>query len=207
MFDLDDWDLPDKKFYWEGLEHAQFKLDEDTGMIYMKSGTHDGRYHLRFKVYDRKHTQTDVPANVTVTVKTIPHEAVLNSGSVRISGITDEDFIRIWDYKVSLVVVVVCRSRNDFFDRSALFQSQTTSRSKAELFRDKLAHLLNIDRENVDVFSVQLRRIHPPLTDVRFAAHGSTYYKPVRLNGIVLMHREEVSPSFHFPRVILLVLA
>lgn len=69
-------------------------------MIYMKSGTHDGRYHLRFKVYDRKHTQTDVPANVTVTVKTIPHEAVLNSGSVRISGITDEDFIRIWDYKV-----------------------------------------------------------------------------------------------------------
>lgn len=112
MFDLDDWDLPDKKFYWEGLEHAQFKLDEDTGMIYMKSGTHDGRYHLRFKVYDRKHTQTDVPANVTVTVKTIPHEAVLNSGSVRISGITDEDFIRIWDYKVSLVVVVVvARSR------------------------------------------------------------------------------------------------
>lgn len=111
MFDLDDWDLPDKKFYWEGLEHAQFKLNEDTGMIYMKSGTHDGRYHLRFKVYDRKHTQTDVPANVTVTVKTIPHEAVLNSGSVRISGITDEDFIRIWDYKVSLVVVVVARSR------------------------------------------------------------------------------------------------
>lgn len=98
---MDDWDLPDKKFYWESLEHAQFKLDEDTGMIYMKSGTHDGRYHLRFKVYDRKHTQTDVPANVTVTVKTIPHEAVLNSGSVRISGITDEDFIRIWDYKVS----------------------------------------------------------------------------------------------------------
>lgn len=73
------------------------------------------------------------------------------------------------------------------------FQSQTISRSKAELFRDKLAHLLNIDRENVDVFSVQLRRMHPPLTDVRFAAHGSPYYKPVRLNGIVLMHREEVN--------------
>lgn len=103
VYDLDDWDLPDKKFYWENLEHTLFKLDEDTGMIYMKSGTHDGRYHLRFKVYDRKHTQTDVPANVTVTVKTIPHEAVLNSGSVRISGITDEDFIRVWDYKVSIL--------------------------------------------------------------------------------------------------------
>jgi len=104
---MDDWDLPDKKFYWEGLEHAQFRLDEDSGMIYMKSGTHDGKYHLRFKVYDRKHTQTDVPANVTVTVKSIPHEAVLNSGSVRISGITDEDFIRVWNYQVDLHVNLI----------------------------------------------------------------------------------------------------
>ncbi|XP_066596420.1 LOW QUALITY PROTEIN: neural-cadherin-like [Prorops nasuta] len=172
VYDLDDWDLPDKKFYWEGLEHAQFKLDEDTGMISMKSGTHDGRYNLRFKVYDRKHTQTDVPANVTVTVKSIPHEAVLNSGSVRISGITDEDFIRVWNYS-----------------------SHTLSRSKADLFREKLASLLNTDRDNVDVFSVQSRRLHPPLTDVRFAAHGSPYYKPVRLNGIVLMHREEIEKA------------
>ncbi|XP_063984429.1 neural-cadherin isoform X1 [Diachasmimorpha longicaudata] len=169
VYDLDDWDLPDKKFYWEGLEHAQFKLDEDSGMISMKSGTHDGKYHLRFKVYDRKHTQTDVPANVTVTVKTIPHDAVLNSGSIRIAGISDEDFIRVWNYKDSKV-----------------------TRSKADLFRDKLANLLNIDRDNVDVFSVQMRRKYPPVTDIRFAAHGSPYYKPVRLNGIVLMHREEI---------------
>ena len=42
-------------------------------MIIMKHGTRDGTYHLKFKVYDRKHTQTDVPANVTVTVKEIPH--------------------------------------------------------------------------------------------------------------------------------------
>lgn len=101
VYDLDDWDLPDKKFFWESLEHDQFRLDQDTGMIYMISGTADGKYHLKFRVFDRKHTQTDVPANVTVTVKTIPHEAVLNSGSVRISGITDEDFIRVWDYKVN----------------------------------------------------------------------------------------------------------
>lgn len=73
------------------------------------------------------------------------------------------------------------------------FQNQTLTRSKADLFRDKLSHLLNIDRDNVDVFSVQLRKAHPPLTDVRFAAHGLLYYKPVRLNGIVLMHREEVN--------------
>ncbi|XP_035905492.1 neural-cadherin isoform X2 [Anopheles stephensi] len=169
VYDLDDWDLPDKKFHWESQEHPRFKLDEDTGMITMRQGTRDGRYHLRFKVYDRKHTQADVPANVTVTVREIPHDAVINSGSIRIAGITDEDFIRVWNYR-----------------------TQSLSRSKADRFKDKLADLLNIDRENVDVFSVQLRRKHPPLTDVRFSAHGSPYYKPVRLNGIVLMHREEI---------------
>jgi hypothetical protein len=66
-------------------------------------------------------------------------------------------------------------------------------RSKADKLRDKLAELLATERDNVDVFSVQLRRKYPPLTDVRFSAHGSPYYKPVRLNGIVLRHREEVS--------------
>jgi hypothetical protein len=75
----------------------------------------------------------------------------------------------------------------------SLLQSQSLQRSKADRFRDKLADLLNTERENVDVFSVQLRRKHPPVTDIRFAAHGSPYYKPVRLNGLVLMHREEVS--------------
>ncbi|GLH00437.1 Neural-cadherin [Gryllus bimaculatus] len=169
VYDLDDWDLPDKKFYWEQTEHTHFKLNEDSGMITMKHGTPDGRYNLKFKVYDRKHTQTDVPANVTVTVREIPHEAVINSGSVRIAGITDEDFIRVWNYK-----------------------TQNVQKSKAERFRDKLADLLNTDRENIDVFSVQLRRKHPPVTDVRFSAHGSPYHKPVRLNGVVLMHREDI---------------
>ncbi|KAI8117964.1 Neural-cadherin, partial [Lucilia cuprina] len=137
----------------------QFRLDPSADDIIRAS----------FKVYDRKHTQTDVPANVTVTVREIPHEAVINSGSVRLSGITDEDFIRVWNYR-----------------------TQSLSRSKMDRFRDKLADLLNTDRENVDIFSVQLKKKHPPLTDVRFSAHGSPYYKPVRLNGIVLMNREEI---------------
>ena len=104
VYDLDDWDLPDKKFYWDGPEHNQFKLNEDTGMIFIKEGTTEGQYQLRFKVYDRTHTQTDVPANVTVIVKSIQHEAVINSGSVRIAGISDEDFIRIWHYKVRVLI-------------------------------------------------------------------------------------------------------
>lgn len=101
VYDLDDWDLPDKKFYPEGTEHPRFKLNDTTGMIMMRHGTREGQYHLRFKVYDRKHTQTDISANVTVTVKEISSEAVMNAGSIRVAGITDEDFIRIWNYRVS----------------------------------------------------------------------------------------------------------
>jgi len=44
VYDLDDWDLPDKKFYYyEGSDHVRFKLNEDTGMITMKHGTQEGR--------------------------------------------------------------------------------------------------------------------------------------------------------------------
>lgn len=74
-------------------------------------------------------------------------------------------------------------------------------RSKADKFRDKLADLLNTERDNVDVFSVQLRKKLPPMTDVRFSAHGSPYYKPVKLNGLVLMHREEVQHNNRIARI------
>lgn len=59
-------------------------------------------------------------------------------------------------------------------------------------FREKLSELLNVEKDMVDVFSVQLRRKHPPLTDIRFSAQGSPYFKPVKLNGLVLIHREEI---------------
>nr|CAD7261696.1 unnamed protein product [Timema shepardi] len=167
--DLDDWDLPDKMFYWEGAEHPRFKLDGDTGMITMRHGTKEGRYHLRFKVDDRKHSQTDVPANVTVTVQGLPHEAIINSGSIRIAGLTDEDLVRVVSHK-----------------------SSSQQASKINHLRGKLADVMNTEREDVEVFSVQLRQKHPPVTDVWFTVHRSRYYKPVRLNGLVLMHREEV---------------
>lgn len=129
VYDLDDWDLPDKKFYWDTKEHPNFSLHQDTGMLTMRHGTRDGKYHLRFRVYDRKHTQVDVPANVTITVREITHEAVTSSGSIRIAGITDEDFIRIWDYRVKSIR----RSRWKFCLHCLLF---TDSRRRQEQNRE-----------------------------------------------------------------------
>ena len=56
-----------------------------------------------------------------------------------------------------------------------------------------MSQLLATEVENIDIFSVQLRQLRPPITDVRFSAHGSPFYKPIKLNGLVLQHREEVS--------------
>ena len=101
VHDLDDWDLPDKSFYWAETKNPNFGLVESTGMISMNPDTRNGVHNLRFKVFDRKHTQSDIPANVTVTVRDISTEAIFKSGSVRIDGITDEDFIRVWNYRVN----------------------------------------------------------------------------------------------------------
>lgn len=163
--DPDDWDLNDKTFYWDANEHSNFKLNEATGMLIMRQGTREGRYNLRFRVFDRKHGQSDVLANVTVVVREIPIEAVSNSGSIRIDGTTEEDFIRV---------------EGDGMP------------SKLQLFRHKLATLLGTDKDNVDVFSVRQSRQHPPMTDVRFSIHQTRFYNSVRLNGMVLMHRDSI---------------
>ena len=69
-------------------------------MITMKKGMDfqgqmSRTFTIDFLVEDPVHGQVGsraVPATVNVTVQKIPHEAVIKSGSVRISG-TPEDFV------------------------------------------------------------------------------------------------------------------
>ena len=75
-------------------------------------------------------------------------------------------------------------------------------KSKAQKLRTKLAQILQTDESKVDIFSVMLKQRRPPITDVRFSAHGSPYYKPVKLNGLVLLNREEVSVLLAAPAVV-----
>lgn len=49
--DPDDWDLGDKEFLWkDGVQHSNFNLDRDTGMITMLRGTSDNSFLLMFTV-------------------------------------------------------------------------------------------------------------------------------------------------------------
>ncbi|CAB4065536.1 Putative neural-cadherin 2,Neural-cadherin [Lepeophtheirus salmonis] len=85
-----------------------------------------------------------------------------------IVGLTDEDFVRIW-------------------------KEQKVVKSKLQLFKEKLASVLpeQVQIDDIDVFSVMIHSKYPETTDVRFSVRGSAYYKPVKLNGILLRHREE----------------
>ncbi len=98
--DADDWDLPDKKFYWVNEPHPYFSLDQDTGMLTMRGETQGYVGPLQFRVEDLKNKDS-VTAYVTVEVQKITHERVNNAGSIRISGITDLEFINNWNYKVN----------------------------------------------------------------------------------------------------------
>ena len=72
------------------------------------------------------------------------------------------------------------------------YDKETVVKSKLQLFKEKFASVLpeKIPVENIDVFSVMLHSRRAKTTDVRFSVHGSPYYKPVKLNGILLRHRE-----------------
>ncbi|XP_049835040.1 neural-cadherin-like [Schistocerca gregaria] len=149
--DPDDWDLPDKKFFWNTHEHHRFRINEASGMITMKCNTPDGMYNLVFRVQDHKHKQNNVSAIVTVTVKHISHDAIINSGSLRISNLSDEDFIKEWNYMV-------------------IFMEE----SKAEQLKTVLSEVLNTQRESVDIFSVNGHRSFPPVLDIFFTIERKT---------------------------------
>ncbi|XP_069678927.1 DE-cadherin [Periplaneta americana] len=168
--DPDDWDLGDKHFSWKnGVQHPQFQLDRDTGMITMLEGTSNNSFLLEFTVTEEalqipRHT---VGATVNVTVKEIPEEAVDKSGSVRMVGITAEEFIE---------------------------PGPGGKPSKHELFQRRIARILNVSVDNVDVFTV----LHSPHEtnashlDVRFSAHGSPYKRPEKLNSIIALNKDAI---------------
>lgn len=90
--DLDDWDLPDKTFAWDSTPHSDFVVDYADGTIRMRPSATDGSFKLNFRVNDIARNE-EAKATVTVVIKQITDEAVDNSGSIRLGGITKEEFI------------------------------------------------------------------------------------------------------------------
>ncbi|XP_053674739.1 DE-cadherin [Anopheles nili] len=163
--DPDDWDLPDKTFFWDEATRSQsvefFDMNRDTGMITMRQGTRGGEYDLLFNVVEKSShfPRHNVTARVTVTVKEIPEEAVDRSGSIRFYNVTAEEFVT---------------------------RTPGQSTTPKDRLQTTIANALNVSRENVDVFTVLKREnSNGTFLDVRFSAHGSPYYAPERLNGML----------------------
>lgn len=79
------------------LDTYYFELDQRTGNITIKPGIQEGVYELKFSVtetpsFGQFETHT-VEATVTVTIRSIPEEAVIKSGSMRLEGSTAEEFV------------------------------------------------------------------------------------------------------------------
>ncbi|KAH8372765.1 hypothetical protein KR009_004527 [Drosophila setifemur] len=168
--DLDDWDLEDKEFRWkDGIEPDQFRLNPNTGMITMLQHTGEGEYELQFTVTESSMfvPTHSVDADVTVVIRELPEEAVDKSGSVRFINVTKEEFISV---------------PRDIQSPDALSLKDRLQHSLAKLFNTSVA--------NVDVFTV-LQNENNTL-DVRYSAHGSPYYAPEKLNGMVAQNQQRM---------------
>ena len=158
--DADDWDLPDKTFSWAlPVSSPHFDLTAFGGYITLRANTPAGVYPLKFNVHDNVRSE-DAIGTVTVTVKEITEEAVRRSGSIRLTG--------------------------NGLDQEAFI---TDSPSRKDLLRKKVAEYVGAKEENVDVFTVMNRARSNHTIDVRYSAHGSPYYDPVKLNGLTAEHQ------------------
>jgi len=138
-------------------------------MITMLEGTPEGEYLLVFKVTESSPhiSEHSVDAEVTVLVRELPEVAVDRSGSIRFFNITKEEFISV--------------------DRDVQADDNFSLKDRLQ---HSLAKLFNTSVSNVDVFTV-LQNENRTL-DVRYSAHGSPYYAPEKLNGIVAQNQQRL---------------
>ncbi|XP_049957640.1 neural-cadherin-like [Schistocerca serialis cubense] len=137
-------------------------------MVTMRSNTPEGKYTLMFRVSDRRHSQHNVSAIMIVTVKNLPHSSVRNSGSMQISGVSAEDFIREWQY-------------------------MGTQMSKAQHLTNVLAEILSTDERNVEIFSIRQQGKQPPLLDIFFSVNDPKLHRRETITGLLQVHKEEIT--------------
>ena len=63
------------------------------------------------------------------------------------------------------------------------------------VLRKKLASLLQTDPSNVDIFALWNVPNNTGMVDLLYAAHGSPYYTPEKLNGLVWANKANVRTS------------
>ncbi|XP_059850094.1 neural-cadherin [Hypanus sabinus] len=151
--DLDDWDL--KTYRFIGAPPRYFTLNEKSGVLSITDATPPGVYDYQVKVADG--IWPDVVSTVKVVVKQLEEDAVYNAGSLRLSGITAEEFI----------------------------SRLTAEESKYTKLRRMLAEIIPAQPDSVDIFSVVNVKGRVGEVDVWYTAQELPFLKAEKMNGNV----------------------
>lgn len=172
--DMDDtWDIADKTFTCtsgcetnnEGRLEQYFSVNKDDGKVLMLEGATKGDHTLTVSVFDNKWKQT-IKASVNVKVIYIEQDAVLSSGSIRLQGVTVEEMIQ---------------------------PSTDGKPSKMAQLKTSLSKTLGVPETYVDIFTVLEVQGEEGVVDVQYSAHGSPYYSPAKLNGVVIANKSQIA--------------
>ena len=169
--DPDDWDIVDKTFKFKSKSRWQnhFALNRNTGIITMKEGIRlpeeINTFVIDFVVEDPVHNQ-------------IGASAVSARVNVTVQKIPKEAVLKSGSIRI--------RGRPEDFIRP-----DSNGYTKRDKFKSHMAKYLNATF--VDVFTVL--PAGDDMTDVRFSAHGSPYYKPEKLEGILTKRKGEVTSA------------
>lgn len=172
--DPDDWDSEDKVYFWHNnTAHSLYYLNTDTGSVYAKS-LKRATHQLRFSVFDRRY-QHQSHSIMNVQIVDLPLNAVINSGSLRITGLDSFRFISIWDWKA--------RKR-----KRASLKEELEANLKHIIDCDEVRIFSLIDHKHagwmVNVNGVHVH--HSPILDIRYYAKlNGRFLSAVYLNGIV----------------------
>ncbi len=179
--DPDDWDLPDKTFKFKDPNkwRNDFELDSNTGMITMKRNIfllQDLNYFtIDFLVEDPSHRQYGV-------------DAVSARVNVTIQKISKEAVLKSGSIRIK-------GNPEDFVELRS-------GQSKRDKFTEMMKSLLNASY--VDVFTViPSGSVENPSTDVRFAAHGSPYYAPEKMENVLIEHKKQLESALNLDLVMI----
>lgn len=181
--DKDDWDANDKIFtlnprtndnikkYFEVIDSIEYQTNLDIripGSIYIKPGLKQGSYKLYVDVKDKTRPQYEAQlGEVNIVIKTIHEEAVENSGSIRLSGISSE----------KLVETRYSSDGKSYIDEIQFYLAKDIFKLQKE--------------DSLEIFSVINHKKLSNTVDIRYTIVTPPYHKSLRLNGILAHSRNQ----------------
>ncbi|XP_072007544.1 neural-cadherin-like isoform X2 [Engystomops pustulosus] len=158
-------DWEHKMYYLESKSRI-FSVHDSSGLLTLREGATPGVYKVRVRVTDG--VWPDVISTVKVTLIAISEEDANNAIAIRLKGITAEQFIS---------------------------RPEDMMISKYEQTRSLLSEMFSCAEEDIQIFSIMNVPDLTNSTDVWISITGAPYHLPVKLNGIVALHRDKLESA------------